>query len=106
MTLDSLLPNLKLHARIVGTTEDVGLLLILEAAAGDVLHAAGMARPDDVDDLPADLRFALIDHAAKLYDQRGMDHAPPGLSLAASRIVHRYRGVRIDTPAPAEGGDE
>ena len=96
MDFTDLLPALKLHARIDHNDEDAGLVLMLAAAAGDVAHAAAYDLPADAIDLPADVRFAIIDQAAKAYDQRGPDEGKPGLSLAASRIVHRYRGVRID----------
>ena len=97
MDASALIPALKLHARIDTDTEDAGLALMLDTAAKDVAHAAAYTLPEDENDLPADIRFAIIDHAARLYDARGADDAKPGLSLAASRIVHRYRGVRIDT---------
>ena len=97
MDASALIPALKLHARIDTDTENAGLALMLDTAAKDVAFAAAYELPEDVLDLPADITFAIIDHAARLYDQRGADDAKPGLSLAASRIVHRYRGVRIDT---------
>ena len=68
----------------------------VSAAAADVASAAEYDMPEDANDLPADLRFAIIDQVALLYDARGCDtDRPLGLSLAASRIVARYRGVRI-----------
>ena len=98
MDASALIPALKLHARIDTDTEDTGLALMLATAAADVAHAAAYTLPEDTTDLPADIKFAILDQAAKAYDQRAADEGKPGLSLAASRIVHRYRGVRIDTP--------
>jgi hypothetical protein len=100
MIVSALLIDLKLHARITGDHDDPALALLLETAAGDVAHAAGITLPDDAGDLPRDLGFAIVDQAARSYDQRGADDGPPGLTPAASRIVHRYRGVRIHTPEP------
>ena len=97
MDASALIPALKLHARIDTDTEDTGLALMLATAAKDVAFAAAYTLPEDTTDLPADIRFAIIDQAAKAYDQRAADEGKAGLSLAASRIVHRYRGVRIDT---------
>ena len=97
MDATTLLPALKLHARIAHDDEDAGLALMLDTAAKDVAHAAAYTLPEDTTDLPADIRFAIIDQAARTYDARAADDIRPGLSLAASRIVHRYRGVRIDT---------
>ena len=97
MDASALIPALKLHARIDTDTENAGLALMLDTAAKDVAFAAAYELPDDVIDLPADITFAILDQAAKAYDQRAADEGKPGLSLAASRIVHRYRGVRIDT---------
>lgn len=103
MTLAAdLLTSAKLHAR-VDFDEDDGLLeLMLTAAAADVAGAAEYALPAAGTDLPEDLRFAIIDQAAMLYDARGADtERPVGLSLAASRIVARYRGVRASKPVVA-----
>lgn len=96
MDATDLLPALKLHARIDTDDEDAGLVLMLIAAAQDVAHAAAYELPEDALDLPADIQFAIIDQAARTYDQRGADEGKPGLSLAASRISARYRGVRIE----------
>ena len=98
MDASALIPSLKLHARIDTDAENDGLSLMLATAAQDIAQAAAYTLPEDAMDLPADIQFAIIDHAARLYDLRGADDAKPGLSLAASRITHRYRGVRIDTP--------
>ena len=106
MDVRSLLPELKQHARIDTASEDSGLELMLETAAADVAHAGNITLPEHLSDLPDDLLFAIIDQAAKTYDQRAADEAKPGLSLAASRIVHRYRGVGIgftETEAEADG---
>jgi len=105
MDVTDLLPALKLHGRIDTDTEDGGLVMMLAAAAQDVAHAAAYELPAETLDLPADIKFAIIDHATRLYDARGADDAPRGLSLAASRIVHRYRGVSIgaaNDPQPPE----
>lgn len=46
-------------------------------------------------DIPADLRMAICDLAARLYDYRASDkHAP--FPAATARIAARYRRVRID----------
>lgn len=86
----------KLHARIDGNDEDEALSLMLEAATADVLGAAGIRAPEDLETLSDDLRLAICDQAAMLYDERGPAterDRPRGLSLAASRIVARHRGV-------------
>lgn len=92
MTISTnLITQLKLHARIDHDDEDAALVLMLEAACGDVLAAAGW---DPVASLPDDLAYAVIDQAAMFYDARGNStDRPVGLSMAASRIVARYRGV-------------
>ena len=95
MDVRSLLPELKQHARIDTASEDSGLELMLVTAAQDIAHAAAYTMPEHLSDLPDDLLFAIVDHAARIYDARGADDIKPGLSLAASRIVHRYRGVGI-----------
>ena len=100
MNTSDLLTDTKLHTRIDGSDDDAGLLLMLAAAAGDVAHAANYTLPASAADLPDDLRLAIIDQAAMLYDARGGDtERPAGLSMAAARIVSRYRGVRLCTPA-------
>ena len=99
MNTSDLLTDTKLHARVDGGDDDAGLLLMLAAAAGDVAHAAAYTLPASAADLPDDLRLAIIDQAAMLYDARGGDtERPAGLSMAAARIVARYRGVRLCTP--------
>lgn len=99
MNTSDLLTDTKLHARVDGDDDDTGLLLMLAAAAGDVAHAAAYTLPTASADLPDDLRLAIIDQAAMLYDARGGDtERPAGLSMAAARIVSRYRGVRLCTP--------
>ena len=45
--------------------------------------------------IPADLQLAVADHAAMMYDARGITDAPQGLSLAATRIAARHRRVAI-----------
>jgi hypothetical protein len=95
MDISSLLSAFKLHARIDGDSEDAGLLLMLDAAANDIAHAAGYPLPPDAAELPEDLAFAVIDQATAIYDDRGTGDAPHGLTVAASRIVSRYRGVSL-----------
>lgn len=95
MDASVLLPEFKRHARIDHDEEDMGLVLMLVTAAQDVSHAASYTLPADVMDLPADIKFAIIDQAARTYDMRGPDEGMAGLSLAASRIVARYRGVSL-----------
>lgn len=103
MTLSAdLLTAAKLHARIDHADDDPDLLLILSAAAGDVAHAAEYTLPTAAADLPDDLKLAIIDQAAMLYDARAQDtERPVGLSMAAARITARYRGVRICQPPAA-----
>lgn len=103
MNVSDLLTAAKLHARIDHNDDDSDLLLMLAAASADVAHAAQYTLPDDADDLPDDLRLAIIDQAAMLYDARGGDtDRPSGLSMAAARIVARYRGVRLCLPTVTE----
>lgn len=80
---------------------------LLAAAVADVLAAAAVAVPDDLAELPADLAFAVTDHAAMLFEARASvttRNRPLGLSLAASRITARYRGIRADVPESAQDG--
>lgn len=94
--MTDLLSATKALARIDHDDEDGVLELMIAAARADVLHAAGL--PDDAE-LPDDLAFAVTDQAALLYDARGgSTDRPVGLSLAAARIVARYRGVRACLP--------
>ena len=96
MDVFDLLSDAKAHARVDHDDDDAAIMLMLSAAAADVAAAAEYDLPEDADDLPPDLRFAIIDQVALLYDARGGDpDRPVGLSLAASRIVARYRGVRM-----------
>lgn len=102
MNVSDLLTAAKLHARIDMDDDDPDLLLILAAAAADVAHAAEYTLPPAAADLPADLKLAIIDQAAMLYDARGGEtDRPLGLSMAAARITARYRGVRLCLPPPA-----
>lgn len=96
MTLaNDLLTAAKLHLRVDFDDDDEGLLLMLSTAAADVAAAAEYTLPDDAVDLPDDLKLAICDQAAMLYDYRaGNTDRPAGLSLAASRICARYRGVK------------
>lgn len=98
MNSAALLDDCKLHCRIDFSDDDSDLLLMLTASAADVAHAANVTLPADVVDLPDDLRFAILDQVAMLYDARGNStDRPTGLSLAASRICARYRGVSAGT---------
>ena len=102
MDVSYLLSDAKAHARVDHDDDDAGIVLMLSAAAYDVAAAAGYCLPKNVINLPADLRFAIIDQVALLYDARGGDtDRPVGLSMAAARIVARYRGVRLCLPPPA-----
>lgn len=56
-------------------------------------YSAGFG--DQPEDIPADLRHALLDQIATYYDARGaMDGKTVTLSPHFARIVGRYRGVR------------
>lgn len=57
-----------------------------------VTYTAGYG--DTPADIPADLQFAILDHAARLYDLRGAAEGEQGLSLAAARICARHRQMR------------
>ena len=46
--------------------------------------------------IPADLRHAVADQAARLFDMRGAEDGKPTLAPAAARIAARWRRVRID----------
>lgn len=99
MTLaNDLLTQAKLHARIDFDDDDSDMLLMLSAALGDVAHAANVTLPETLAELSDDLAFAIIDQAALLYDNRAgatERERPLGMSLAASRICARYRGVSL-----------
>ena len=96
MTIASqLLIQAKAHARIDASDDDEAMLLMLEAALADVAQAAGIAVPVTVAELPADLVFAVVDQAAMLFDARGASDRPAGMSVAASRITARHRGVSL-----------
>lgn len=99
MDASTLIDAFKLHARIDTDSEEFGLALMLATAAQDVAHAANYTLPESTLDLPADIQFAIIDQAARTYDMRGVDDGRAGLSLAASRIVARYRGVSVGLAA-------
>lgn len=71
-------------------------VLHLDAVDGDSLvitYPAGFG--DTAGSIPADLQLAIMDQAARSYDLRGAEDAVQGLSLAASRIVARYRRVAV-----------
>ena len=65
----------------------------VEAAALIVAYPAGYGA--DAVSIPQDLRYAIMDQVASTYDMRGMVDGAQGLSLAASRIAHRNRKVRL-----------
>lgn len=62
-------------------------------AAIRIVYPAGYGTT--ADSIPADLQLAIADHAAMLYDARGLTEAPQGLSLAASRIAARHRRIAV-----------
>lgn len=101
------LADAKQHARIDGDDDNETLTKLLHAATGDVLAAAGRDVPEDLAGLPFDLIFAICDQAAMMFDARGAAterERPRGLSLAASRIVARHRGVAMGgAEQPADG---
>ena len=96
MTLaNELLSQAKAHARIDHDDEDAAMLLMIEAALGDVLAAANVTLPEG-GALPTDLIFAVCDQAAMLFDARGGNtERPAGLTMAARTICARYRGVSL-----------
>ncbi|MFC5737722.1 head-tail connector protein [Sinirhodobacter huangdaonensis] len=102
MTLATeLLSQAKAHARIDHDDEDDTLTQMLATALADVAHAAAYDLPATLAELPADLAFAACDQFSLLYDNRGgatERDRPLGLSLAASRICARYRGVSLGEP--------
>lgn len=103
-----LLREAKEHARVDFCDDDVTLELMLQAAVADVLGAANIPVPDNIDDIPGDLRFAICDQTAMLYDVRSVATTrdrPLGLSLAASRIAARHRGVALERRSDSQGGD-
>lgn len=96
MNVDALLEGAKLHTRVSHDDDDADSLLMLSTAAGDVAHAANYELPEDASNLPDDLKFAIFDQFAMLYDARGGEtDRPEGLSMAAARVAARYRGVAI-----------
>lgn len=58
-----------------------------------ITYRAGYGSTSDA--IPDDLRMAICDLAARLYDHRASDKAP-AFPAAAARISARYRRVRID----------
>lgn len=58
-----------------------------------VTYEAGFG--DDHSAIPADLQLAVADHAVMMFDRRGDEKGPQGLSMAAARIAARYRRVGI-----------
>ena len=95
MKVSDLLTATMLHARIDHNEHDTGLLFMVSAAVADVAHEADYTLPPAADDLPDDLRLAIIDQAAMLYDARGGEtDRPLGLSMAAARILAKYCAVR------------
>jgi len=57
-----------------------------------ITYRAGHGEPEDV---PADLRHAVLDQALRLYDMRGDRDAPATLAPSAARISARYRRVSL-----------
>lgn len=72
---------------------------ILKLTETVAAHGLRIAYPagfgEDVGSIPADLQLAISDHAARVYDMRGADDAPQGLSIAAARIAARHRRVSV-----------
>ena len=76
----------------------------MEAGRYAVLHFTGTAPVDRVRityeagyaTVPADLRMAIADQVARLYEHRGgvMDKAP-ALSAHTARVIARYRRVAV-----------
>lgn len=97
MTLaNELLSQAKAHARIDHDDENATLPAMLATALADVAHAANVALPDTLAELPDDLAFAACDQFGMIYDARGGNtDRPAGLSLAARTICARYRGVSL-----------
>lgn len=71
----------------------LNLTASVHGAALRIRYPAGYGTRTE--NIPADLQLAIADQAARSYDIRGMDDAPQGLSLAASRIAARHRRVGI-----------
>lgn len=99
MTLATeLLSQAKAHARIDSDDEDDTLLAMLATALADVLAAANVTAPATLAELPDDLAFAVCDQTAMLFDARGgatERDRPRGLTMAATTICARYRGVSV-----------
>jgi hypothetical protein len=94
MDVSGLVTATMLRARVDSEDDYNDLERAVQAALLDVYGAANLDVPDEPDDIPEDLFFAITDQATMLYDARGGDtDRPLGLSLAASRIVARHRGV-------------
>jgi len=95
MDVSGIVTATKLRARVDSDDDDNDIELSVQAAVLDVLSAANVDVPDTAGDIDDDLFFAIVDQAVMLYDSRGPDtDRPMGLSLAASRIVARHRGVK------------
>ncbi|WP_417257167.1 hypothetical protein [Celeribacter halophilus] len=94
MDVSGLVTATMLRARVDSEDDYNDLERAVQASLLDVYGAANLDVPDEPDDIPEDLFFAITDQATMLYDARGGDtDRPLGLSLAASRIVARHRGV-------------
>ena len=74
-----------LHPRITFATPIGGPIRVVWMAGYGV----------ESDDVPADLRHAVMDHAMRLYDWRGDTDVPPKLAASAARICARYRRVLV-----------
>lgn len=66
------------------------VIVLPDAVTGTVVISYEAGYGDAVDDIPDDLRFAIIDTATELYDKRSN-----GLSPAAARIAARHRQVKL-----------
>jgi hypothetical protein len=94
MDVSGLVTATMLRARVDSEDDYNDLERAVQVSLLDVYGAANLDVPDEPDDIPEDLFFAITDQATMLYDARGGDtDRPLGLSLAASRIVARHRGV-------------
>ena len=70
------------------------ILTIPDTITGLVLVTYQAGYGDAVADIPADLSYAVLDHASRLYDLRGASDGKQGLSIAAARICARHRRIR------------
>lgn len=71
------------------------VIVLPDEVTGTVVISYQAGYGDTVDDIPADLQLAILDHASRLYDMRGSDDGNQGLSVAAARIAARHRQVKL-----------